>query len=93
MIGLEDRRSLAQDIDTANTAGARLHLACVPQASTCEPCSAGRRRQTASYRGMPGLALYDQHLATLLARRSVRGCRKLPTSRALARCHRRASCP
>jgi len=28
MIGLEDRRSLAQDIDAANTAGARLHLAC-----------------------------------------------------------------
>ena len=28
MIGLEDRRSLAQDIDIANTAGARLHLAC-----------------------------------------------------------------
>jgi len=28
MIGLEDRRSLAKDIATANTAGARLHLAC-----------------------------------------------------------------
>jgi putative transposase len=28
MIGLEDRRSLAQDIDIANTAGARLRLAC-----------------------------------------------------------------
>jgi putative transposase len=28
MIGLEDRRSLAQDIATANTSGARLHLAC-----------------------------------------------------------------
>ena len=28
MISLEDRRSLAQDIDTANAAGARLHLAC-----------------------------------------------------------------
>ena len=28
MIGLEDRRSLAKDIDTANTTGARLHLAC-----------------------------------------------------------------
>ena len=28
MIGLEDRRSLAQDIDTAHSAGARLHLAC-----------------------------------------------------------------
>jgi putative transposase len=28
MIGLEDRRSLAHDIDTAHSAGARLHLAC-----------------------------------------------------------------
>ena len=28
MIGLEDRRSLAQDIDMAHDAGARLHLAC-----------------------------------------------------------------
>ena len=28
MIGLEDRRSLAKDIGTANTAGARLYLAC-----------------------------------------------------------------
>jgi putative transposase len=28
MIGLEDRRSLARDIDTAHDAGARLHLAC-----------------------------------------------------------------
>ena len=28
MIGLEDRRSLAHDIDTAHDAGARLHLAC-----------------------------------------------------------------
>ena len=28
MIGLEDRRDLAQDIDTAHSAGARLRLAC-----------------------------------------------------------------
>jgi putative transposase len=28
MIGLEDRRSLAHDIDTAHKAGARLRLAC-----------------------------------------------------------------
>ena len=28
MIGLEDRRNLAHDIDTAHDAGARLHLAC-----------------------------------------------------------------
>ena len=28
MIGLEDRRSLAQDIQAAHQAGARLHLAC-----------------------------------------------------------------
>ena len=28
MIGLEDRRNLAQDIDTAHSAGARLRLAC-----------------------------------------------------------------
>ena len=28
MIGLEDRRSLARDIETAHVAGARLHLAC-----------------------------------------------------------------
>ena len=28
MIGLEDRRSLAKDIAAANTAGARLRLAC-----------------------------------------------------------------
>jgi putative transposase len=28
MIGLEDRRSLAHDIQAAHSAGARLHLAC-----------------------------------------------------------------
>ena len=28
MIGLEDRQTLAQDIRTAHSAGARLHLAC-----------------------------------------------------------------
>ena len=28
MIGLEDRRSLARDIEAAHQAGARLHLAC-----------------------------------------------------------------
>ena len=28
MIGLEDRQALAQDIDVAHAAGARLHAAC-----------------------------------------------------------------
>ena len=28
MIGLEDRQALAQDIEVAHAAGARLHLAC-----------------------------------------------------------------
>jgi len=47
MIDLKDRRSLAQDIDTANTAGARLRLACDTAGidlRTLQRCAAGPHR-------------------------------------------------
>ena len=74
MIGLEDRRSLAQDIDIANTAGARLHLACSTAGidlRTLQRWKAAKGLQTGDGRPSavhptPGHALSEDERAKLL---------------------------
>ena len=45
MIGLEDRQALAQDIEAAHAAGARLHTACETAGITVRTLQRWRARQ------------------------------------------------
>jgi hypothetical protein len=63
MIGLEDRRILARDIEAAHQAGARLRLACEVAGIDVLPCSAGGLAK-ASHRAMAGPARRGRHQYT-----------------------------